>query len=199
MSPTEGCARWRALCGRQPDGYELVSRFRPPITTEVETLSVLVECPPGKKMLSAGGSINHNSVEDGWRTSVSMIRLDENGRQATIAGRDDAVDGDPTSAFRLTGRAVCANATALVGHEVVTGPASPQSSARSVTRRAECPQGKFAYGSGMFKVDDTGHTYLDGATPQAIVNKRPGRFNVRTEQAMPLVPWSLRAHVVCAN
>jgi hypothetical protein len=104
---------------------------------EVDRLATLVEGPQTGGCFPPAASLTR-TVSKTAGTSVSAIELHPTGRGVTIEGREDTIDGDPTSNFTLTGGAG-ADERALAGYQVVTAPLRPRTSEGSVARRATCP------------------------------------------------------------
>ena len=81
-------------------GYEQVSQATESSNSSVK--SITVECPAGKKALSAGASLPVGSAV------ITNIRVSDDGNAATLAAGDNP---DSASPWALTGRVVCANAS----------------------------------------------------------------------------------------
>jgi hypothetical protein len=79
-------------------GYEQVSQAT---DANGSVKSITVECPAGKKALSAGASVPVGSA------FISNIRVSEDGNAATVAAADNPDNGN---SWALTGRVVCADA-----------------------------------------------------------------------------------------
>jgi hypothetical protein len=78
-------------------GYEQVSEA----TASNNSLkSVTVECPDGKRALSAGASVPVGSA------FITNVRVNDEGTAATLAAADNPDNGN---AWALTGRVVCAD------------------------------------------------------------------------------------------
>jgi hypothetical protein len=81
-------------------GYEQVSQATESSNSSVK--SITVECPAGKKALSAGASLPVGSAV------ITNIRVSDDGNAATLAAGDNPDSDNP---WALTGRVVCANAS----------------------------------------------------------------------------------------
>jgi hypothetical protein len=79
-------------------GYEQVSQAT---ESNGSLKSLTVQCPAGKKALSAGASVPVGSA------LISNIRVSDDGNAATVAAADNPDNGNP---WALTGRVVCADA-----------------------------------------------------------------------------------------
>jgi hypothetical protein len=157
--------------------------------------SVTVSCPPGKKLISAGGYIT------GGLGSVAMDDIFPN--QATDSVTVTGKETDPyASSWRPTAVATCA--PALPGLEWIQAQSPNNSSDKDV--EASCPAGKQLVGSGYTIENGSGEVLVKTDAPQSALGGGGGPAAtsiivgaIEEGPANYAPAWTLNAFAGCAD
>ncbi len=173
-----------AICATPLPGQETVNNLSPSGDFS-STKSVTVTCPPGKRVVGAGGALSTREVLDDVRPNASLTSV-------TVTGYEDE-SGTPGD-WRIQANAICANPPP--GLELVSA-ASPVNSLgwRSVV--ATCPSDKNLLGTGAEIDGGLGQVVLDDLTPNAALTSTT--VTGREDETGHAAPWSVRSYAICAN
>jgi hypothetical protein len=145
---------------------------------------VTVTCPPGKRVVGAGGTVTPQVVLDDVRPNASLTTV-------TATGYEDEA-GDPLD-WLIHADAVCANPPP--GLELVSAASPVDSSNKRIN--ASCPVGKNLLGTGAEIDGGLGQVVLDHVTPDA--GLRTATVTGLEDETGHTPAWSLRSYAICAS
>jgi hypothetical protein len=172
-----------AVCATPLPGQEIVTNVSPGGDSS-STKSVTVTCPPGKRVIGAGGTVTPQVVLDDVRPNASLTSV-------TAAGYEDEA-GDPLD-WLIHADAVCANPPP--GLELVSAASPVDSSNKRIN--ASCPVGKNLLGTGAEIDGGLGQVVLDHVTPDA--GLRTATVTGLEDETGHTAAWSLRSYAICAS
>jgi hypothetical protein len=181
-----------AICVTPLPGLEVVSDTAPPSS---EGKLAFATCPPGKRVVGAGGEIDAGSAAG--EVFIDNIRpntppLNAAPTVVTVSAFEDET-GVATD-WTVTAHAVCANPPP--GLELVTVTADRDSDPASVT--ATCPSGKNLLGAAAEVDSGTGtNIVIDDLRPNALLTSVT--VTGLEDQTGTQFDWAPRAHAICAN
>lgn len=152
----------------------------------VSPKTVTVDCDPGDKLTSVGGSV------DGTNGDVLLTRAyaDAALSRATASG----IEGIATAAnWTVTVYGVCAPAGAINGLTLVETTAGPNPNDKFVT--ASCPAGKVTYGAGWKLLDAYGLVSIDEVKLNAALTS----VQVTSYDWGAVGDYSLTAQAICGT
>jgi len=180
-----------AVCGPELPGYEHVSAKEVAVDQRVSASAV---CPAGKRVVGAGGGMG----DELGMFSLDQMSPDADGTAVTVSGVDDTTDGVRPNLRTVLAIAVCAVPTG--DYEVVTPASAGQDDPTLREATASCRDGRFMYGVGFSKVDDTGHAIVTSLTPRREAG-RPDSMRVTSpDSGRPADEGiTLAATAICAD
>jgi hypothetical protein len=174
-----------AICATPLPGQELVFAASPSTSS---TKSVTAACPPGKRLIGAGGDVNAGSGE----VMLTGIAPNPALTGVTATAFEDQT-GVPTN-WTVSAFAVCA--TMPPGLELASATTERDSDI-SASVAATCPGDKNLLGMGAELIDVEGQVMLDDLRPNAALTTVTATgFE---DESGTGSGWSLRAHAICAN
>ncbi|MFC4117671.1 hypothetical protein [Nonomuraea zeae] len=149
---------------------------------------VFADCPSGKQVLGAGGSVN----QGGSKVVMDQIVPSSGLTRVTVSARE--TEAGLATNWSVTAYAICANPVA--GLERVTATWSADSSAaKNVT--GSCPAGKNITGIGGSIGDGEGEVLLETVAP--LITMTSGRTSAAEDTTGFAGDWSLTTYAICAS
>lgn len=153
--------------------------------------SVAVLCPPGKKVISAGGDVSPGTNEFANRVFVDAIRPGPQLNGVTVRGREDELG--TTQPWQVFAYAICAPAPG--GLELVTTTSASSSANKSAL--AACPSGKRLLGAAGEATGPIGEILLDGVLPGFYLTG--ATVNALEDETGTAQNWTVTAYAICSS
>jgi hypothetical protein len=151
--------------------------------------TAFVPCPPGKKVISAGATIN------GEVGKIVLTAIDPNSTLTGVTAQASETGSGTVSSWSVTAYAICADASPALDLQLFPRSSSSSSQNKSIT--APCPSGRILVGVGGSVNRTDGTVALNKFFPSATLaslNVGAAEMGSGTSGS-----WSVTAEAICAK
>jgi hypothetical protein len=151
--------------------------------------TALVSCPPGKKVISAGATIN------GEVGKIVLTAIDPNSTLTGVTAQASETGNGTVSPWTVTAYAICADNTPSLDLQLFPKPSASSSQNKAIT--AFCPSGRTLVGVGGSVSRTDGTVALNKFFPSATMTS----LNVGAAEmgSGTSGSWSVTAEAICAK
>jgi hypothetical protein len=151
--------------------------------------TAFVSCPPGKKVTSAGATIN------GEVGKIVLTAIDPNSTLTGVTAQASETGSGTVSSWSVTAYAICADNTTALDLQLFPQPSTSSSQNKSIT--AFCPSGRTLVGVGGSVNRTDGTVALNKFFPSAtMVSLNVGAAEMGSGTSSS---WTVTAEAICAK